>query len=159
MQASFHGDMHFILVECRSQSFCFFAFFFFLPVPEGLYIAIKPPPGLVSPPQAHRVRNPKIIFCPCPGAHWAQLEQRWHRTSGSCPVPRQRPYLLNHQLRMVPSSPDKKWKQGMKFSSDSYKNTLILQRRSLNALIDGNVFAVVFREDWNFLPCSSTAIN
>lgn len=46
----------------------------------------------------------------------------------------------------------------MKFGSDSYKKTLTLQR-SLNAFIDGNVFAVELTEDWNFLPRSTAAIN
>lgn len=33
------------------------------------------------------------------------------------------------------------------------------QRRSLNAFIDGNGFVVELAEDWNFLPCSTPAIN
>lgn len=39
------------------------------------------------------------------------------------------------------------------------KKTLMLQRRSLNALIGGNVFAVELTEDWNFLPHSTAAVN
>lgn len=39
------------------------------------------------------------------------------------------------------------------------KKTLMTQRRSLNAFIDGNGFVVELAEDWNFLPCSTPAIN
>lgn len=46
----------------------------------------------------------------------------------------------------------------MTLGSDFYKNNITLQRRSLNAFIDVNVFAVELTEDWNFLPHSTAAI-
>lgn len=35
----------------------------------------------------------------------------------------------------------------------------MVQRRSLNAFIDGNTLVVELAEDWNLLPCSTPAIN